>query len=382
MARTLSPTSELQLAEAVAAGGPFEVRGQGSKAVLGRPLAELPVLSLRAFDALEIYEPEELIFEAGAAMPLASVQKLLAAKGQMLAFEPPDFSKLLGSRSSGTLGGLLATGLAGSRRIKAGSVRDHVLGLRGVTGRGEIFNAGARVVKNVTGYDMPKLMAGSWGTLAALTRVTFKVAPAPETEATLAIPSASDGDAVAAMAAALQSPCDVSGAAHVPGQGTFLRLEGIAVSVKARRDALARLLAMKSETIAAATSRKLWREISNATVLPFAANSIIWRVSVPPSDGADYLRRVTEKVEARHFLDWGGGLVWLAVAPSPDAGAAAVRGSLKHGHAMLFRAPPNVRRIVPVFQPQPDALAALSMRVKAALDPLDKLNPGRMLENR
>ena len=382
MARTLSPTSELQLAEAVAAGGPFEVRGQGSKAVLGRPLAELPVLSLRAFDALEIYEPEELIFEAGAAMPLAGVQKLLAAKGQMLAFEPPDFSKLLGSRSSGTLGGLLATGLAGSRRIKAGSVRDHVLGLRGVTGRGEIFNAGARVVKNVTGYDMPKLMAGSWGTLAALTRVTFKVAPAPETEATLAIPSASDGDAVAAMAAALQSPCDVSGAAHVPGQGTFLRLEGIAVSVKARRDALARLLAMKSETIAAATSRKLWREISNATVLPFAANSIIWRVSVPPSDGADYLRRVTEKVEARHFLDWGGGLVWLAVAPSPDAGAAAVRGSLKHGHAMLFRAPPNVRRIVPVFQPQPDALAALSMRVKAALDPLDKLNPGRMLENR
>lgn len=382
MARTLSPTSELQLAEAVAAGGPFEVQGQGSKAVLGRPLAELPVLSLRAFDALEIYEPEELIFEAGAAMPLASVQKLLAAKGQMLAFEPPDFSKLLGSRSSGTLGGLLATGLAGSRRIKAGSVRDHVLGLRGVTGRGEIFNAGARVVKNVTGYDMPKLMAGSWGTLAALTRVTFKVAPAPETEATLAIPSASDGDAVAAMAAALQSPCDVSGAAHVPGQGTFLRLEGIAVSVKARRDALARLLAMKSETIAAATSRKLWREISNATVLPFAANSIIWRVSVPPSDGADYLRRVTEKVEARHFLDWGGGLVWLAVAPSPDAGAAAVRGSLKHGHAMLFRAPPNVRRIVPVFQPQPDALAALSMRVKAALDPLDKLNPGRMLENR
>ena len=382
MARTLSPTSELQLAEAVAAGGPFEVRGQGSKAVLGRPLAELPVLSLRAFDALEIYEPEELIFEAGAAMPLAGVQKLLAAKEQMLAFEPPDFSKLLGSRSSGTLGGLLATGLAGSRRIKAGSVRDHVLGLRGVTGRGEIFNAGARVVKNVTGYDMPKLMAGSWGTLAALTRVTFKVAPAPETEATLAIPSASDGDAVAAMAAALQSPCDVSGAAHVPGQGTFLRLEGIAVSVKARRDALARLLAMKSETIAAATSRKLWREISNATVLPFAANSIIWRVSVPPSDGADYLRRVTEKVEARHFLDWGGGLVWLAVAPSPDAGAAAVRGSLKHGHAMLFRAPPNVRRIVPVFQPQPDALAALSMRVKAALDPLDKLNPGRMLENR
>ncbi len=382
MARTLSPTSELQLAEAVAAGGPFEVRGQGSKAVLGRPLAELPVLSLRAFDALEIYEPEELIFEAGAAMPLAGVQKLLAAKEQMLAFEPPDFSKLLGSRSSGTLGGLLATGLAGSRRIKAGSVRDHVLGLRGVTGRGEIFNAGARVVKNVTGYDMPKLMAGSWGTLAALTRVTFKVAPAPETEATLAIPSASDADAVAAMAAALQSPCDVSGAAHVPGQGTFLRLEGIAVSVKARRDALARLLAMKSETIAAATSRKLWREISNATVLPFAANSIIWRVSVPPSDGADYLRRVTEKVEARHFLDWGGGLVWLAVAPSPDAGAAAVRGALKQGHAMLFRAPPDLRRIVPVFQPQPDALAALSMRVKAALDPLDKLNPGRMLENR
>lgn len=378
MTKTFAPAAELELAELIAGSGPFDVRGAGAKTMLGRSMAEMPVLSLAKFKGVELYEPEELIFEAGAATPLSAVQRLLASKRQMLAFEPPDFSALLGAANSGTLGGMLATGFAGPRRIKAGSVRDHVLGVRGVTGRGEMFKLGSRVMKNVTGYDVPKLMAGSWGTLAALTSVTFKVLPAPETETTLAVRAAADP--VAVMGRALQSPCDVSGAAHVPGQGTFLRLEGIAISVKARRDALSKLLAVKSETLNPAQSRKLWASVRDVTALPLRKGSIVWRVSVPPSDGADYARRVMARASGTFFLDWGGGLVWLALKPSPDGGEAAVRGALRQGHAMLFRAPADLRRRVPVFQPQPLALAALSRRVKAALDPLGKLNPSRLME--
>jgi glycolate oxidase FAD binding subunit len=379
MPKTFSPASELELAEIIAGNGPFDLRGTGTKLMLGRPMTQALVLSLAKFKSVELYEPEELIFEAGAATPLSEVRKLLAAKNQMLAFEPPDFSSLLGSKTAGTIGGMLATGFAGPRRIKAGSVRDHVLGVRGVTGRGEFFRLGSRVMKNVTGYDVSKLMAGSWGTLSALTRITFKVLPTPETESTLVIKS---GDAVALMSKALQSPCDVSGAAHVPGQGTYLRLEGIGISVKARRDALAKLLSVKSEALNAAESCKLWASIRDVSVLPLKKNSIIWRVSIPPSDGEAYVRRVFIAASGKYFLDWGGGLVWLALEPSLDGREAAVRGALKEGHAMLFRAPEELRRRIPVFQQQAPALAALSARVKAALDPLGKLNPSRMVEGR
>lgn len=377
MPGTYSPASELELAEVIEESGPFDLRGAGTKTMLGRPMAGLPVLSLGRFKGVELYEPEELIFEAGAATPLSAVHRLLASRRQMLAFEPPDFYGLLGIAKSGTLGGMLATGFAGPRRIKAGSIRDHVLAVRGVTGRGEMFKMGARVMKNVTGYDLPKLMAGSWGTLAALTSITFKVFPAPETEVTLVVRA---HDPVPLMSMALQSPCDVSAAAHVPGKGTFLRLEGIGISVKARRDALSKLLGTKSEALSAAESRKLWVSIRDAAVLPTRKDSNIWRVSVPPSDGADYVRRVMARASGTYFLDWGGGLVWLALKPSPDGGEAAVRGALKEGHAMLFRAPEELRRRIPVFQPQAPALAALSGRVKAALDPLAKLNPSRMVE--
>lgn len=377
MPETHSPASEMELAETITSNAPFAVCGTGARSALGRPMSDLPVLSLARFRGVELYEPEELILEAGAATPLSEVQRRLAARNQMLAFEPPDFSRLLGVRNAGTLGGVLATGFAGPRRIKAGSVRDHVLGVRGVTGRGEIFGAGARVMKNVTGYDVPKLLAGSWGTLAAITRVTFKVLPAPETEMTLLI--AKNADPVALMSAALQSSCDVSAAAHVPGQGTCLRLEGIAVSVKARRDALSRLLGAKCEVLEAAGSRKLWASIRDVTALAADMQSIIWRVSVPPSDGTAYVRRVMEKASGQSILDWGGGLVWLALDPAPDGGEAAVRGSLQEGHAMLFRAPQELRRRIPVFQPQAPALAALSARVKAAMDPQGRLNPSRMV---
>ena len=373
------PGSEEELAEAIAgAAAPFEIIGGGTKRGLGRPVQAARTLDLSAFDALHIYEPEELIFEAGAGFRLAEAERLVEAKGQQFAFEPPDYSRLLGGASSGTLGGLLASNLAGPRRLKAGSCRDHVLGFRGVSGRGEIFKCGARVVKNVTGYDLPKLMAGSFGTLAALTSITFKVLPRPETEETVVLGGLDDGQAVAAMSLAMQSSCEVSGAAHVPGEGTYLRLEGIAPSVVYRRDALAKALGRPIQLLAASGSRAKWAAIRDATRFADAPERPVWRLSVTPSEAPAAIARIRANIDARYYFDWAGGLVWLDVPPTDDAAAGPIRQALRGGHATLIRAPDAVRAVVDVFQPQPAALAALSARVKEAFDPRHHFNPGRM----
>ena len=374
----LRPASETELAEAIAtAAAPFEVIGSGTKRGLGRPVQAARTLDLSGFDALHIYEPEELIFEAGAGFLLADAERLIAGRGQQLAFEPPDLSKLFGSAHSGTLGGMLACNLAGPRRIKAGSCRDHVLGMRGVSGRGEIFKCGARVVKNVTGYDLPKLMAGSFGTLAALTSVTFKVLPKPETEETVVLRGLGDAEAVAAMSLAMQSSCEVSGAAHVPGEGTYLRLDGIAPSVAYRRDALAKLLGRPVQVLADTASKVRWTAIRDVTVFAGDKSRDVWRLSVTPSEAPGVVARIRQHIGARHYFDWAGGLIWIDIPSTDDAAAKLVRGALGSGHAMLMRAPAALRAAIDVMQPQPAALAALSARVKEAFDPRHLLNPGR-----
>ncbi len=376
METTVSPRTPIELAEAIATGGPFDVQGHGSKQSLGRANNAASVLSLKAFAGIAIYEPEELILEAGAATPLSEILPLLEEREQMLAFDPPDYSHLLGGAHAGSLGGMLATGFAGPRRLKAGGVRDHVLGMSAVSGRGEIFKAGARVVKNVTGYDVPKLMAGSWGTLVAITSVTFKVLPRPETEQTILIPTSSYDDAVRVMSDAMQSSAEVSCAAHVPGQGTVLRLEGIDVSVAARRDNLLKSLARPADVLAHGPSQKIWSSIRDLHALNARPEDVIWRISVPPMDAPHVAHRIAEKCDARFLFDWAGGLIWVAT----PASEAIVRGAFTQGHAMLFRAPPDMRNAVPVFQPQAPALFALTKRVKASMDPLGKLNRARMYE--
>ena len=223
MSHSYTPKTAAELSEIVLNAGPFRVEGLGSKRNFGHVAEAGDTLSLTSFSGVDAYEPEELILDAGAATSLDEIEKLLAARNQMLAFDPPDHAHLWGVNARGSLGGMLATGIAGSRRLKMGSVRDHVLGVHGVTGRGEIFKAGARVVKNVTGYDMPKFMAGSFGTLAAMTSVIFKVLPAPETEETIFIPHTDNLQAMRLMSDAMQSSEEVSCAAHVPGEGTCLQ---------------------------------------------------------------------------------------------------------------------------------------------------------------
>jgi glycolate oxidase FAD binding subunit len=407
MTDTLKPRDGKDVESAVqwalAGSKSLEILGHGSKRAIGRPAQTDATLDLSALSGVTLYEPEELVLTAKAGTPIAEIEALVAAKGQQLAFEPMDYASLLGGTpGAGSIGGVLAANLSGPRRIKAGAARDHFLGLTAVSGRGETFKSGGRVVKNVTGYDLCKLMAGSWGTLAALTEVTIKTLPRPETEATVAIVGLDDAAAVKAMTVAMGTSCDVSGAAHLPagpsggialagpaaaGRAlTLLRLEGVAPSVAHRQAALTGILKSFGEvvTIADTGSQALWRAVRD--VLAFAASRTgaeapLWRVSTTPARGAELARMAAHGIDAACLYDWAGGLLWLSMPGAPDdAGAAVVRRAVATcgGHATLVRAPAALRATVEPLKPQQASLAALTKRVKEGFDPRGIFNPGRM----
>ncbi len=401
MADSLAPADADSLADAVrwaiAGEHPLEVIAGGSKRALGRPVQSAATLSLAAFDGIVDYQASELVLTAGAATPLAAIQAAVEAERQMLAFEPADYGPLLGAAEPATLGGALACNLSGPRRIKAGAARDHFLGVHAVSGRGERFKAGGRVVKNVTGYDVCKLLAGSYGTLALMHEVTVKILPAPERTRTVLVFGLEPPAALEALGTALGSAHEVSGAAHMPaevaarsavsyvsGAGaavSAVRVEGFPASVEARCAALRELLGRFGavEELHSKNSTTLWREIRD--VRSFAGDDRpLWRLSVPPAAGADAAARVTEAADVRALFDWGGGLVWLAVGGAADAGEAAVRAAAAAvgGHATLVRADAPTRAARAVFQPQAAGLAALTTRIKRAFDPTGVLNPGRM----
>ena len=389
---------------AIAGEQPLEIIGHGSKRRIGQPMATNALLDLSALNAVTSYEPNELIITVQAGAPLADVKSLIDSKNQQFAFEPIDTAPLLGTPSLGTIGGMIGAGLAGPRRIKAGGARDHLLGAHGVSGFGESFKAGGRVVKNVTGYDLCKLLAGSWGTLAVVTEVTLKVMPRPESERTLVLRGLDDVTANRAMTAALGSPFDVSGAAHLPNSAfraeisefsglgttrepvTLLRLEGIAASAAHRAAALGRLLAPfgAAQIIEDAASATIWSAIRDVT--PFAASGAlgawpVWRIVCPPASGGALGEQLARDTGGDVIYDWGGGLIWAALPQKPDARAALVRQRVNAvgGHAMLVRASDEVRRNVDVFHPQPAGIAALSERVRQSFDPRTILNRGRMI---
>jgi glycolate oxidase FAD binding subunit len=388
---------------AIASEQPLEIIGHGSKRSVGQPMATNALLDLSALNAVTAYEPNELIVTVQAGAPLADVLSLIDSKNQQFAFEPMNTASLLGTPEIGTVGGMIGAGLAGPRRIKAGGARDHLLGAHAVSGFGDSFKAGGKVVKNVTGYDLCKLLAGSWGTLAVMTEVTLKVMPRPESERTLLLRGLDDSGANRAMTAALGSPFDVSGAAHVPNSAlraspggldglgaerqavTLLRLEGIAASVAHRAASLGKLLAPfgTAEMIDDAASAAIWVAVRD--VRPFAANGAlgawpVWRIVCPPASGGALGQQLARDSGGDVIYDWGGGLIWLALPPKPDAGAALVRQRVDAagGHATLLRASENVRREVDVFHPQQAGLAALGERVRHSFDPKHILNRGRM----
>jgi glycolate oxidase FAD binding subunit len=388
---------------AIASEQPLEIIGHGSKRPVGQPIATNALLDLSALNAVTAYEPNELIVTVQAGAPVADVLSLIDSKNQQFAFEPMNISALLGTPEVGTIGGMIGAGLAGPRRIKAGGARDHLLGAHAVSGFGDSFKTGGKVVKNVTGYDLCKLLAGSWGTLAVMTEVTLKVMPRPESERTLVLRGLDDVAANRAMTAALGSPFDVTGAAHLPNSAlrtsadglahlgsqqqplTLLRLEGIAASVAHRAASLGKMLASfgTADMIDDAASAAAWASIRD--VKPFASGGALgawplWRIVCPPASGGAMGLELARETGGDVIYDWGGGLIWAAVPPKPDAQAALVRARVDAagGHATLLRAPEEVRRNVDVFQPQQAALAALGERVRHSFDPKHILNRGRM----
>jgi glycolate oxidase FAD binding subunit len=357
------------------------------------------VLDVSRLSGIVEYEAAELVLTARPGEPLASINAELAKKRQMLAFEPPDWRDLLGVEGEQTLGGVIACNLAGSRRVRAGSARDYVLGFSAVNGFGEIWKAGGKVVKNVTGYDMCKLQAGAYGTLSALTELTVKVMPKAETACTIVLHGLADDVAIPALANALNSPLEVSGAVHLPasaarrskigavaaglGAATALRLEGPRPSVAYRAEALEALVGRGARLDNAATEA-FWAEVGAVQRFLAQGSRIVWRLCPTPSHAPTVAHSILSTLEsAEFFFDWGGGLIWLrldAEEAGPDAGASIVRPVIKiaGGHATLVVAPEAVRASVPVFEPLSAGLAQLTARVKSGFDPRGVLNPGRM----
>ena len=390
MAERLQPATLEELAAAIAeSGGAFEIVGQGSKRGLGRPSQTERSLDLSRLSGVSLYEPEELVMTAAGGTPLREIEARLAAAHQMLAFEPPDYGPLYGQPpGQATLGGIIACNLSGPRRVRAGAARDFILGCTVINGTGEMVKAGGRVVKNVTGYDLSKLMAGSFGTLGVLAEVTMKVLPAPEAARTLCLGGLDDPAAAALMNRALGGAQDVSAAAHLPtpiAQGallgseaaTLLRLEGTVISVEHRLAKLREECGGKGRVLGDGEAATLWHSVRDASFFADDRGDALWRISLPPAASPALTR---EFASAPYFYDWGGGLVWLSLPAQGDGGAAALRANVAAigGHATLVRGPLALRAAIDVFQPMEPALAALTRRVKESFDPMMRLNPGRM----
>jgi glycolate oxidase FAD binding subunit len=399
MQDAIKPRDANDVAEAITSAAANEKRleliGRGSKREIGRATQTDATLDLSALSGITLYEPEELVLSARAATPISEIEQALEESKQELAFEPMDYGPLLNKGAGeGTIGGAIAAGLSGPRRIKAGAARDFMLGVSAVSGRGEIFKAGGRVVKNVTGYDLPRLLAGSWGTLAAMTDITLKVLPRAEDCVTVLVFGLTDIRANEAMSAAMGSSCEVSAAAHLPqwpadnvselnspGKAvTALRLEGISQSVAYRKTKLEELLRPFGErgSLDAAQSRAFWKNIRD--VAPFADRTLrpVWKISTTPTLAPGIAAGINAAVGALYYYDWAGGLLWLEM-PDDKPQEGAVRTALAgRGHATLIRASAAARASADVFEPLDPVRAAVSQRLKASFDPKGVLNPGRI----
>lgn len=396
------PTSADEIMEVVKAAianeAPLEISGNHTKQALGRPVEARHSLSTRNMRGVHFYEPSELVVSLAPGTTMRELTNLLDQNGQELAFEPIDYGLLFGNEPlSGTVAGVVATNASGSRRIRAGAARDHLLGFSAISGRGEAFQSGGRVMKNVTGYDLSKLMTGSYGTLGIYTDLTLKVLPKPEMEETLVIRGLTDHAAINVMTEASGLPHEVSSFAHLPAgiasamdapfqastAMTTLRLEGPEISVTKRKADLKKHFADcggEFDEFDATHSRNFWQAIRDCAPLAKQPGDI-WRISTVPSSGA-LLNEALRKsgLDTAAYYDWAGGLIWLSTDTVATDAAPLIRETLAPlgGHATLIRASENMRAAVDVFHPQPSALAALTARVKNGFDPERILNRGRM----
>lgn len=381
----VSPIDEAKIADAVRGaaekGTPLEIVSGGTKRDYGRPVIANAILDVSALSGVVKYEPEELVLTVRAATPIAEIQALLAEKKQMLGFEPADWGPLFGAGPErGTLAGAVATNATGARRVKAGAVRDHIIGCRFVNGKGEIIKAGGHVIKNVTGFDLPKLMCGAFGTLGVLTEITMRVSPLPERNAAVTISSpAKEGFGL--LREAMRLPLDVSGLAYFPNArngDAIIRVEGTESAVEQKLAELQKRFAGRdAKVLPEADTQKAFRDITNGNIFAGAATAI-WRLCVPAAHAYEALKTA----EATQWVaDWAGGLLWLGL-PAETETAAKLRNITARlgGHATLMRANRESRARLEAFEPETSARATLTRSVKAAFDPKRVLNPARMFE--
>ncbi|OBZ92674.1 2-hydroxy-acid oxidase [Pararhizobium polonicum] len=399
MSMSFEPASETEAAEIVRqaseVGTPLAIAGGATRSGLGNPVQAEQHLSTRKLTGIVSYNPAEMTMSAKAGTLMTEIEAALAENRQMLAFEPMDHRGVMGTRGEPTIGGVFAANISGPRRITAGAARDHLLGIRFVNGVGEVIKSGGRVMKNVTGLDLVKLLCGSHGTLGLLTEVTFKVLPLPPAAVTIVLFGLDDAQAAAAMAHALAMPVEVSGAAHLPdsvryrfvgsshpeGAATVLRLEGLAASVAVRAETLKAAFAGAAPVamLDQKATETLWRDIRDVKPYADGTQKPLWRVSVAPSAGHQLIAALRLEAGVDAFYDWQGGLIWLRM--EADAEAELLRRYIKGlggGHATLVRGSDAVRAGIPAFEPELPAVAALSARIKEKFDPKGIFNPGKM----
>lgn len=378
-------TTEDQVVEFVRAARagktPFEIVSGGTRRSVGKPGGDLPMLDVSGLSGIVKYEPAELIITAWPGTSLAEIKSVLAEKGQRLGFDPADWSRLLGSNGVATLGGAASSDASGSGKLRHGGARDSLLGFRAVNGLGEAFRGGAKVVKNVTGFDLPKLVCGAYGTLGVLTELTFRVYPQPQFFVVLCLADVTPEDGFAALRKIALSALEPAGLAYLPGN----MLAGVGQEI-GQGAALIKLegASQPLEEKVALAHGLLGNAMHRIDGDPFAAIGCgekfadipgdIWRVMIARTDAP----RVARELNARHWLgDLAGGVLWLAADPS-DAPRIREIAARAHGQAMLLRASAESRAALGLFAPQPPALAALGRAVKAAFDPLSLFNPGRL----
>ena len=373
------PANEADVAEVIRAGKPLEIVGGGTRSGLGRQVDAGAVLSTQSLTGITSYDPGALNIVVAAGTPVETVVETLAGEGQYLPFEPVDHRSLLGSSGTPTIGAIVAGNISGSRRIQAGACRDSLIGVRFVNGVGDAISNGGRVMKNVTGYDLVKLLCGSWGTLGVLTEVSFKVLPKPERAVTLQLDGLTLTEAVEAMAKALGSPFEVTGAALVPGADsrTYLRIEGIEEQVTYRVGRLKDLIGGDAKLVEGEAHGDIWRTVRNASAFAGDDRSV-WRISIPPSEAPRFVNVLRSQASAEVLLDWGGGLIWAAL--DPQVGKAPIQTAIDQigGHATLVRSKTDLRQDVGVLRPDQPRVAALEDALRRKFDPKGILNPGRL----
>ncbi|MGR6466666.1 FAD-binding protein [Rhizobium sp. PAMB 3182] len=399
MSAPLTPTTETEVADIVrshaASGTTLAIRGGGTRSGFGNPVRADGSLTTAGLSGIVSYNPSEMVLTAKSGTPIVEIEAALAEAGQMMAFEPIDHRPLMGTDGEPTIGGLFAANVSGPRRFVSGAARDALLGVRFVNGRGEVVKAGGRVMKNVTGLDLVKAMAGSYGTLGIMTEVTFKVLPRPQAVETIVVDDLDDEQATAAMAAAMALPVEVSGAAHLPptvawrygelalssGGATVLRLEGLQSSVEARAQKLVSAMSALGAVrrLGREPSLALWQAIANVSPYADGSQKPVWRVSVAPSRGHELVAALRLEAGIDAFYDWQGGLVWMRMEAGIEADLvrAGIR-SVGGGHATLVRAAEGMRAGIAAFEPRDSAVAALEEAIRLKFDPVGIFNPGKM----